>query len=116
MKPELAQGAHRPPSQQRLVMRREIAILIGPCPLCLQNAITLYSDGKCECQGVTKRAVFARRAELWDVSAAMSQPGALAGIVEQRCGYQASAHQCRYDIEHPYWKPHNVKVSDGGGR
>ena len=67
----------------------------------------------CACEGVTKRAVFERPKELWDRSPGLGQPGALLGIAEQKCGYQASAKQCAYDIKsphNPYAKPSNEKA------
>ena len=100
-----------------VVRRREVSILIGPCPCCGQHAITLYADGMCACEGVTKRAVFERPKERWDRSPGLGQPGALLGIAEQKCGYQASAKQCAYDIKsphNPYAKPLNEKLTHGG--
>ena len=95
-----------------VVRRREVSILIGPCPCCGQHAITLYADGMCACEGITKRAVFERPKDKWDRSPGLGQPGALLGIAEQRCGYQASAKQCLYDIKSPhnqYAKPSNIR-------
>lgn len=80
------------------------AVLIGPCPRCRQNSITLYSDGRVECEGITKRAFFEKPRFVYEFRPGLGEPGNLTAIITEKCTYRGTAKQCVYDMAHPFYR------------